>query len=47
MTTAAAFDRVVRHSVILERNVKSYRAEAAHKRTRKKRTDKKGDSNEA
>ncbi|HEY5657545.1 MAG TPA: IS21-like element helper ATPase IstB [Myxococcota bacterium] len=32
MTTAAAIDRVVHHSVILELNVKSYRAEVAHKR---------------
>ena len=47
MTTAAAIDRVVHHSVILELNVKSYRAEAAHKRTRRKLTDKKDDSNEA
>ena len=37
MTTAAAIDRVVHHSVILELNVKSYRAEAAQKRTRPKR----------
>ena len=34
MTTAATIDRVVHHSVILELNVKSYRAEAAHQRTR-------------
>jgi DNA replication protein DnaC len=34
MTTAAAIDRVVHHSVILELNVASYRAEAAQKRTR-------------
>ena len=47
MTTAAAIDRVVHHSVILELNVKSYRAEAAHKRTRRKLTDNKDDSNEA
>ena len=40
MTTAAAIDRVVHHSVILELNVKSYRAEAAHKRTRPKRSQK-------
>ena len=38
MTTAAAIDRVVHHSVILELNVKSYRAEAAHQRSRAKRT---------
>lgn len=36
MTTAAAIDRVVHHSVILELNVASYRAEAAHKRTSSK-----------
>lgn len=36
MTTAAAIDRVVHHSVILELDVPSYRAEAAHKRTRSK-----------
>ena len=40
MTTAAAIDRVVHHSVILELNVKSYRAEAAHRRTRPKRGQK-------
>jgi DNA replication protein DnaC len=33
MTTAAAIDRLVHHSVILERNVPSYRAEQA-KRSR-------------
>jgi DNA replication protein DnaC len=32
MTTAAAIDRLVHHSVILELNVPSYRAEQAHKR---------------
>jgi DNA replication protein DnaC len=31
MTTAAAIDRVVHHSIILELNVPSYRAEAAQK----------------
>jgi DNA replication protein DnaC len=39
MTTAAAIDRVVHHSVILELDVPSYRAEAAQKRTRTKRAD--------
>ena len=34
MTTAAAIDRVVHHSVILELNVKSSRAQAAYQRTR-------------
>jgi hypothetical protein len=33
MTTAAAVDRLVHHSVIVELNVASYRAEAA-KRTK-------------
>jgi DNA replication protein DnaC len=32
MTTAAAIDRLVHHSVILELNVTSYRAEQAQKR---------------
>ncbi len=36
MTTAAAIDRVVHHSVILELNVKSYRAQAAEQRSRPK-----------
>jgi hypothetical protein len=31
MTTAAAIDRLVHHSVIIELNVSSYRAEAAKK----------------
>lgn len=35
MTTAAAIDRVVHHSIILELNVSSYRAEAAGKRATK------------
>ena len=38
MTTAAAIDRLVHHSVILELNLSSYRIEAA--KQRKKRTDK-------
>jgi DNA replication protein DnaC len=33
MTTAAAIDRLVHHSVVLELNVASYRAEQAKKRT--------------
>ena len=37
MTFAAAIDRVVHHSVLLELNVKSYRAQAAHQRTRSAR----------
>jgi DNA replication protein DnaC len=40
MTTAAAIDRLVHHSVIIELNVSSYRAEQAKKR----RTDRNGDS---
>ncbi|MFQ5741563.1 MAG: IS21-like element helper ATPase IstB [Acidobacteriota bacterium] len=36
MTTVAAIDRVVHHSVILELNVASYRAEAARQKNRKK-----------
>ena len=35
MTTAAAIDRLVHHSVILELNVPSYRAEQARKRKNK------------
>jgi DNA replication protein DnaC len=35
MTTAAAIDRLVHHSVILELNVPSYRAEQAKKRSNK------------
>ena len=35
LTTAAAIDRLVHHSVILELNVTSYRMEAAKKRTQK------------
>lgn len=35
MTTVAAIDRVVHHSVILELNIKSYRMEQAQKRTAK------------
>ena len=35
ITTAAAIDRLVHHSVILELNVTSYRMEAAKQRTQK------------
>ena len=38
MTTAAAIDRLVHHAVILELSGKSYRAEAAKDRARKKAT---------
>jgi hypothetical protein len=34
MTTAAAIDRLVHHSVILEFNGKSRRADEAHQRSR-------------
>lgn len=37
MTTAAAIDRLVHHSVILEVNIDSYRLEKAKKRSRKKK----------
>ena len=47
MTTAAAIDRVVHHSVILELNVKSYRAEAAHKRSHQKHADQAEDAKDA
>ena len=40
MTTAAAIDRLVHHSVILELNLPSYRMEAAQK----KKTAKGGES---
>ncbi|MEE9393596.1 MAG: IS21-like element helper ATPase IstB [Planctomycetota bacterium] len=39
MTTAAAIDRVVHHSTILELTGKSFRTEAAKKRGRKKKMD--------
>ena len=42
MTTAAAVDRVVHHSVILELNVRSYRADDAHKRRRDGQAEEKG-----
>jgi len=38
MTTAAAIDRVVHHSVILELNIPSYRMEEARKRSKKDET---------
>ncbi len=40
MTTAAAVDRVVHHSVIVELNIESYRAEAARERLRATRPTK-------
>jgi len=43
MTTAAAIDRVVHHSVILELTVPSDRAEAAKRRVRDKNPGKKTD----
>ncbi len=36
MTTAAAIDRLVHHSIILEVNVESYRLEKARKRSNAK-----------
>ena len=41
MTTAAAIDRVVHHSTILELSGDSYRAEAAQKRNRRKKSQEK------
>ena len=41
MTTAAAIDRLVHHSVIVELNVSSYRAEAA-KKAKQRQADKEG-----
>lgn len=41
MTTAAAIDRLVHHSVILEINLSSYRMQAAKKRTSKRTSKKK------
>jgi hypothetical protein len=38
MTTAAAIDRLVHHSVIVELNIPSYRAEQA-KKAKQSRTD--------
>ena len=45
MTTAAAIDRVVHHSVILELNLPSYRMEAAQKRLKNEQTSKEKDLN--
>ena len=39
MTTAAAIDRLVHHSVIVELNIPSYRAEQARKAKRAERVD--------
>ena len=39
MTTAAAIDRLVHHSVIVELNIPSYRAEQARKAKRAERAD--------
>jgi DNA replication protein DnaC len=38
MTTAAAIDRLVHHSVILELNVPSYRLSASQKKVLQKKT---------
>ncbi len=40
MTTAAAIDRLVHHSVILELNVESYRAQAAKARVKQQKSQK-------
>ena len=40
MTTAAAIDRLVHHSVILELNIPSYRMETARKAKRKRKPSK-------
>lgn len=45
MTTAAAIDRLVHHSVILELDVPSYRMEQAQKKTPKNRSDKENHEN--
>lgn len=39
MTTAAAVDRIVHHSVILELNIESYRAQAARQRVARPKED--------
>ena len=47
MTTAAAIDRLVHHSVILELNNESYRARVAKNRNQSKRSSKQsGDGHE-
>jgi hypothetical protein len=45
MTTAAAIDRLVHHSVILELNLPSYRMEAAQKKKAAKGGDGSVESN--
>jgi len=45
MTTAAAIDRLVHHSVILELNVESYRAQAAQHRVDLQRMEETSDDN--
>jgi DNA replication protein DnaC len=42
MTTAAAIDRLVHHSIILELNVPSYRLEQSKKNRRNTRNNVKG-----
>lgn len=46
MTTAAAIDRLVHHSVILELNVDSYRAAAAKERRQQNKSEKNGTDTE-
>lgn len=45
MTTAAAIDRLVHHSVILELNVESYRAQAAKARISQLKAEDDGEKN--
>ncbi len=45
MTTAAAIDRLVHHSIILELNIASYRAGAAQRKTGKKASHKQAKTN--
>lgn len=46
MTTAAAIDRLVHHSVILELNVESYRAQAAKDRSNKAKDEEKKETDD-
>jgi DNA replication protein DnaC len=46
MTTAAAIDRLVHHSVILELNVDSYRAQAAQRRVDQRKTEETPEDND-
>ena len=44
MTTAAAIDRLVHHSVILELDVSSYRMEQAQRKNRKNKENKENEN---